>query len=431
MDAEVQVMPIPAVDDVPPTTRGSRASRAGDVSDRRTLIALCLGTFVAALVFIIPPLFFPQMARELQVSVPLLGQIMSVMLGLSVVLGLVIGPLSDRSGYRLLILIGLIAATVCLLVFGLAPAFLVLLLASAAGAVTDAGVLGSSLAIAGTAFTGTAARRAIGWTSAAQAGSAIVGVPLLAAIGTVAGWRVAFVVAGLVAIAVVVLATLWLPRDHRRPAEPLRLDAILAPYRPLLRDAVMRRLYGATMVGAVCWFGLLTYLGAFLVEALGLGTGHVGVVYMAAGLGYCLGSLAVGGPLARVPTRLLVVFGYVATTLLIALAFSARVGTTGSIALITGASLMMGIEVVAMAALMTAETPSGAGTTMTLSGSLFNLGAAGGSAIGGALLVLSGYQALAIGLPIFALGAALLSWRPVPVRADGVRSGGIRKGHGV
>jgi predicted MFS family arabinose efflux permease len=106
----------------------------------------------------------------------------------------------------------------------------------------------------------------------------------------------------------------------------------------------------------------------------------------------------------------LVVCGYVATALLIALAFSARVGSPGSIALITGASLMMGMEGVAMAALMTAETPSGAGTTMTLSGSLFNLGAAGGSAIGGALLALSGYQALAIGLPVFALAATLLSW---------------------
>ena len=431
MDVDVPVVPIPVVTDVPVAVGGSPVARAAAAADRRTLIALCFGTFVAALVFIIPPLFFPQMARDLQVSVPLLGQIMSAMLGFSVVLGLVIGPLSDRSGYRLLILIGLVAATICLLLFGLSPTFLLLLLASAAGAVTDAGVLGSSLAVAGTAFTGTAARRAIGWTSAAQAGSAVIGAPTLAAIGTVAGWRVAFVVAGLVALAVVALAVFWLPRDDRRPAEPLRLDSILAPYRPLLRDSVMRRLYGATMVGAVCWFGLLTYLGAYLVEALGLGTGHVGVVYMAAGSGYCLGSLAVGGPLARFPTRSLVVLGYLATALLIALAFSARVGTTGSIVMITAASLAMGIEVVAMAALMTADTPTGAGTTMTLSGSLFNLGAAGGSAIGGALLALSGYQALAIGLPIFALGAALLSWRRAPLRVDGPRGDGIRIGGGL
>jgi MFS transporter, DHA1 family, inner membrane transport protein len=417
MDADVQIVPTTVVADVPSTSGGAPVAHATDANDRRTLIALGFGTFVAALVFIVPPIFFPQIAHDLQVSVPLLGQIMSVMLGLSVVLGLVIGPLSDRSGYRRLIVSGLVAASLCLLVFGLAPTFLLLLLASVAGAVTDAGVLGSSFAIAGTAFSGTAARRAIGWTTAAQAGSAIIGVPLLAAIGTVAGWRVAFVLAGCAALAVVVLAIRWLPRDHRQPTDPLRFDAILAPYRPLLRDGTMRRLYGATVVGAVCWFGLLTYLGAFLVEGLGLGTGHVGLVYMSAGTGYCLGSLAVGGPLARVPTRPLVVIGYLATALLIALAFSGRVGTTGSIVLITGASLMMGIEGVAMTALLTAETPSGAGTTMTLSGSLFNLGAAGGGIIGGALLAVSGYQSLALGLPVFALGAALLSWRPPPVRA--------------
>ena len=422
MDADVPVAPISTVDDVLPKPGGPALSSVAATDDRRTLVALGFGTFVAALVFIIPPIFFPQMARELQVSVPLLGQIMSAMLGLSVVLGLVIGPLSDRSGYRRLIVVGLVASSLCLLIFGLAPTFLLLLLASVAGAVTDAGVLGPSFAIAGTAFSGTAARRAIGLTTAAQAGSAIVGVPLLAAIGTVAGWRVAFLVAGLAALAVVVLATLWLPRDHRRPAEPLRWDAIVAPYRPLLRDGTMRRLFAAAMVGAVCWFGLLTYLGAFLVEALDLGTGHVGLVYMGAGAGYCLGSLVVGGPLARVPARRLVVIGYLATAVLIALAFSGRVGTAGAIIPIAGTSLMLGVEGVAMTTLLTAETPSGAGTTMTLNGSLFNLGAAGGGAIGGLLLAVSGYQALAIGLPVFALGVALLSWRPAPGHENGTPS---------
>ena len=92
--------------------RESPVASASATTDRRTLVALGFGTFVAALVFVIPPLFFPQMARELQVSVPLLGQIMSAMLGLSVVLGLVIGPLSDRSGYRRLILVGLVASAI-------------------------------------------------------------------------------------------------------------------------------------------------------------------------------------------------------------------------------------------------------------------------------------------------------------------------------
>ena len=66
---------------------------------------------------------------------------------------------------------------------------------------------------------------------------------------------------------------------------------------------------------------------------------------------------------------------------------------------------------VAIAALLTAESPAGAGTTMTLHGSLFNLGAAGGGAIGGLLLASAGYGALALGLPLFGVASALLAWR--------------------
>jgi predicted MFS family arabinose efflux permease len=287
-----------------------------------------------------------------------------------------------------------------------------LVLASGAGAVTTAAVLGPSLAIASTAFTATAARRAVGWTSAAQAGSAIVGVPVLAAIGAAAGWRVALVVAGLAAVAVLALALRGLPHDRQHAAEPLHLAAILAPYRPLLGNGTIRRLYGATMLGAVCWFGLLTYLGAFLAEALGLGTGHVGLVYMVAGTGYFLGSLAVGGPLARVSAHTLVVAGYGATALLMALGFSARLGVTGTVLAITAAALAMGLEVVGMITRLTAESPSGSGTTLSLNVAVFNIGAAGGGAIGGVLLAVAGYDAVAIGLPLFALAAALLSWRP-------------------
>jgi predicted MFS family arabinose efflux permease len=419
MDADVPVVPVSVVDNVLPTVGDLSVAHVVAGTARRTLVALGFGSFVAALVFVVPPIFFSQMAADLRVSVPLLGQIMTAMLGLSVVLGLVFGPLSDRSGFRRLIVVGLVASAICFLVLGLSPTFLLLLLASVAGAVTDAGVLGPSFAFAGTAFSGTAARRAIGWTQAAQSGSAIVGVPVLAAVGAAAGWRVAFVAAGLAALVGVALATAWLPRDHRESTAPLRVEALLAPYRPLLRHGGMRRLYGATMLGAVCWMGMLTYLGAFLAEALGLGTGHVGLAYMGAGAGYCLGSLVVGGPLARIRAQSLVVLGFLAGAGLVALAFSGRVGTTGAVVAVAGATLMWGVEGVAMTTVLTAETPSGAGTTMTLSGSLFNLGAAGGGVIGGLLLASSGYQALAVGLPVFALSASLLSWRSAPVLGDG------------
>jgi predicted MFS family arabinose efflux permease len=317
------------------------------------------------------------MAPALQVSVPVLGQVMTAMLLCSALLGLVIGPLADRSGYRPVILLGLAAAALTLFTFGLAPTVLVLGVASLTGGLADAAGLGPSLALAGTHFPGTAGRRAVAWANGAEALAAIIGVPVLTAIGATAGWRVAFLAVGIGALGVLGSAVLWLPHHGRHPADRLRLETILAPYRSLLRDAGMQRLYAARALGGVCVYGLLTELGAFLAHALGLGTEAIGLVYMLAGSAFFLGSLAVGGPLAGVPMPRLAVCGYAAMALLMGLALSARLGPIGSIGLITAAALAMGIGIVSMITLFLAETPSGAGTTLTLGGSIFNLGAAG------------------------------------------------------
>ena len=426
MDSDVPIAPviIPVQENallIPPVP--VRAS----TSDLRVLIALGGGAFLAQLVFLAPTPFFPQMARDLQVSVPLLGQVMSAMLLLSAVLGLVIGPLADRSGYRHLILVGLVAACATLLTFGLAPTFLVLMLASITGGIADAAVLGPSLALAGTHFTGTLERRAVGWAYGSQTLAAIVGVPVLTAIGAMAGWRPAFIAVAGAGLVILAIASIWLPHPGHRSHDPLHLAALTAPYRPLLHDPTMRRLYGARALGALTFYGFVTYLGAFLVQALGMATAHVGLVYMASGSGFFLGTLAVGGPLARVPSRWLVVSGYVAMALLLGFAFSARLGVAGAVTLITAAATATGVASVSMITLFLAETPSGAGTTVSLSASVFNVGAAAGGAIGGVLLASAGYDALAIGLPLFGLAAGLLCWRPAPVHensdADGLRNG--------
>jgi predicted MFS family arabinose efflux permease len=381
-------------------------------ADRRVLPALCLGMFVALLTFVAPAPFFPAMARDLNVGVPLLGQVVAAMLLVSAAIGLVAGPLADSYGHRRLILLGLVSAAICLFTFGLAPAFPVLLVGALAGGLGNAAVLGPSLAVAGTYFTGAEARRALGWATACMAGSAIVGVPALTAVATLTGWRLAFMVAGAAVIGAVLVGAAWLPRDARSPDGRLRSETLLAAYRPLLRHGPTLRLYGVAVLRAICWFGLLTYFGAFLAQKLALSTGLVGIAYMLGGGGYFLGSVLSGGPLRQVPPRTLLVAGNVAMALLMGLAFSAILGPLGTVAMLPLAGFAGAFGWVAVAALLTTDSPAGAGTTLTLHGSLFNLGAAAGGAIGGLLLAFAGYGALAIGLPIFGLGSALLAWWP-------------------
>jgi MFS transporter, DHA1 family, inner membrane transport protein len=341
-----------------------------------------------------------------------LGQVTAAMLLMSAALGLVLGPLADRYGHRRLILIGLAASIATQMVYVVAPVFQVLFLASLWGALAGATVPALSLAIASTHFSGQAARRAVGWTVAGLAGSAIIGVPILTTIGGVANWRTAFVAASLMTLVILLLLANWLPPDQQREGSSLRLGGFLNVYRPLLRDRTMDRLYACCVLRAVCWFGLLTYMGAFLDERLGFSTPRIGLVYMVGGSGYFLGSLAAAGPLGRVPPLPLLALGNGVMAVLTGCVLGASFGTTLTVAMIPILAFAGAVGWVGLVGLLAEKTPVGSGATMVLNGSLLNLGAFGGGAAGGALVALGGYTALALGLPGFGLLSAMVVCSP-------------------
>jgi MFS transporter, DHA1 family, inner membrane transport protein len=398
----------------------STSATAAHESGRLTVPGLCLGSFVTVLTFAAPAPFFTVMARDLHTTVPLLGQVSAAMLVMSAALGLLIGPLADRYGHRRLILFGLMAAAATQLVYGVTPTFQILFLASITGALADATVPGLSLAIATTRFSGTAARRAVGWTVAALASAAIIGVPILTTIAGFTTWRTAFLSASLSTLVVTALVARWLPADTAGAASSLRLRTVLGSYRPLRHDDAMLRLFACGVLRAVCWFGFLTYLGAFLDERLGLSTPQVGLVYMLGGSGYFLGSLAAAGPLARVAPMPLLALGNSVMAIAAGVVYTGALGTALTIALIPVLAFAGAVGWVGLVGLLADRTPLSAGTTMVLNGSLTNVGAFGGSAIGGALLALSGYTGLAIGLPVFGLLSAIVAGLPGRDRSLGV-----------
>jgi predicted MFS family arabinose efflux permease len=97
---------------------------------------------------------------------------------------------------------------------------------------------------------------------------------------------------------------------------------------------------------------------------------------------------------------------------LMGVAYSAVFGPLGSVLMLPLAGATGALGFVAVVTLLTAGSPVGAGTTMTLHGSLFNVGAAVGGALGGLALAMAGYSGLAVVLPIFGVSSALLAWWP-------------------
>jgi len=403
-----------AVADGPTTAPKAAPERHGTTpasaaSDRRLLIVLGLASFLAVVNFAAPSPFFPEIARDLGTTVPLLGQVTTILTLLSAILGLGVGPLADRYGHRRLMVGGVVAIAVNLLGTGLAPAYPLLLLLAVVGGLGDAVLFGLPLAIAATHFTGEARRRAVSWTSAGVPLGTVVGVPLLAAAGGIVGWRGVLAGAGVATLGAAWLVATWLPAEVSRRHERFRMRSLLDAYRPLLRHPPTLVLYAVSGLRAAGWVGMLTYLGAFLTDTFGFGPGQVGLAYMTAGAGAFLGGLAAAGRLGRVRPRPLAAAATAVQGLLFGAVFALSLDAVAVVSLLPLAAFGGTIAFVGVVTLLADETPGGAATTMVLNGSVFNLGTAAGVALGGVLIALGGYGALGIGLPVFALVASLLA----------------------
>jgi len=375
------------------------------------LFVLCVASFLSALNFFATSPFYPEMAGDLGTTIPLLGQAITMMLIISAVLGLIVGPLADTFGYRRLLTLGVVAISANLIGTAITPGFPPLLGLSVVGALGDALVFGLTIALASTLFAGPERRRAISWTIAALSVGAIAGVPVLTTIVDAAGWRVAIGAAGIASIAVAWMVHVALPADQVLPGTRFRGQDILAAYAPLLGHAPTLRLLAVTMLRALWFLGLVTYLGAYLGDELGLTTRQVGLAYMLGGTGSTIGSFIAGTRLVERQARGMVALANVGGGLLLGIILSGS-STLVAFTLLPLSTAMASIGGVGVATLLAVESPAKAGTTMALNASLLNAGAAAGAAIGGALIAVGGYGSMGIGLPAFAFAAAIVAWWP-------------------
>ncbi len=374
---------------------------------------------MAVVNFAAPAPFFPYMAHDLDTSVPLLGQVATLTVLLSASLGLAVGPLAERFGYRPLMTGGMVAVALNLMGTGLTPSYPLLLALVPIGGLGDAALFGLPLAIASTYFAGAARRRAVSWTMAALPAAGVAGIPLLTLIGGAAGWRVAVVCAGLGGLLAAWLTARWLPREAAAPLERIRWRSLLEVYLPLLRRQSLLVLYGATGLRIACWIGIVSYLGAFLTEERDLGPEKVSVAYLLVGVGAVGGSLA-AARLGALSPRWVVAAASLALALLCGAVFLARLNALATIALVPLCAVAASVAGVGVALLLADETSTAAAPIMVLNGSVLNVGAAIGLGLGGLLLAVGGYGALGVGLPLFAFFAAglILAFRPGPAAVD-------------
>jgi len=380
------------------------------IAANRIVLALCACVIGGVLNFLSMSPFYPEMSSDLGVSVSVVGQLVTFMVLLSAILGLVLGPVVDRYGFRRLLVLGVLCVSVNQIGIGLAPGFPVMLGVSLIGGFGDALVFGIAFAVVGTLFADGERKRAFSLLTGSMSLGAIVGIPLLTLIGSATSWRLALIFCGLAIAVAALFAARVLPGDQKRVENPWNLQLFSAAYAPLLRDSTTVRLLLVTAIRSVCWIGFLTYMGAFLSEAQGFSTRQIGIVYMIGAAGFAIGCSIAGRMFGPERTRQAVGVSCVVSGILTLAAVNA---SSPWLAVVFITLLAMASAVVGIGAtfLVSTASPAEPGTTMLLNGSMVNFGSAVGAAVGGGLIALNGYQALGMGLPIFALvGAVLVLW---------------------
>ncbi len=280
------------------------------------LLALATGAFAIGSTEFLMMGLLPEVAGDLEVSVPAVGYAIS-----AYALGVVVGAptltaLSTRfphqrvlAGLMVLFVLGHLATA-------FAPGYEALLAARFVTGLAHGSFFGVAAVVARSLAEPGREGRAISRVFTGLTVAQVLGVPVGTALGQVLGWRWAFGLVGVLGVVTAVAVLAWVPL--RRDA-PVPLRAELAG---LGRPQVLLTL-AATAVGTGGLFAVYSYVSPILTELAGFPAAAVAWVLVAYGLGTVAGTLLGGRASDRWPEGSVVVgLGALAVACLVVLAAS-------------------------------------------------------------------------------------------------------------
>ena len=269
----------------------SSASPRGDARVLRAILALAVGGFaIGTGEFVIMGLL-PEVARDIGVTIPTAGHVISAY-ALGVVVGAPVLSVLTAGWHRRALLIALMAVFAAgNFASAFAPGYLSLSLLRFASGLPHGTYFGVAALVAATLSPPGRRARAVGLVMLGLTGATLVGVPIAAWLGQLFGWRAAFIFVGVVALVAIVL----LRRDI--PDLPAAVGA--SPWRELgaFRRKQVWLTLGIAAIGFGGMFSVFSYIKPTLIEVAGLPMAGVPLVLALFGLGMVLGNL-VGARLA-------------------------------------------------------------------------------------------------------------------------------------
>lgn len=405
----------PAAPERADTDLSSSSSSTSSAGFLRAVLALGVGGFaIGTGEFVIMGLL-PEVARDIAVSIPQAGHVISAY-ALGVVVGAPVLAVLAAGWRRRALLIALMAV----FAFGnfasaMAPGYLSLNLLRFATGLPHGTYFGIAALVAATLAPPGRRARAVGLVMLGLTGATLVGVPIAAWLGQLFGWRAAFVFVGAIALVAVVLL--------RRDIPDLAPAAGASPWRELgaLRLKQVWFTLGIGAIGFGGMFAVFSYIKPTLIEVAGLPLGGVPFVLALFGLGMVAGNL-VGSRLAD-KSLLRTIGGLMAyAALVLALfVFSAHnVYTAGFNVFLIGTTVAIGpaLQIRLMDVAGDAQTLAAA-----LNHSAFNMANALGAWLGGVAIAAGlGWTSTGwVGALLALAGLGVFGWGLASARADARR----------
>ncbi|RSV40694.1 MFS transporter [Sphingomonas sp. ABOLE] len=374
------------------------------MKNRWSLLALATGAFGIGVTEFAPMGLLPVIARDLQVSIPAAGLLVS-----AYALGVLIGaPLmtlaTGRLPRRLLLILLAGIFTTGNLLAALSGSYAMLLAARVLTAFNHGAFFGVGSVVAAGLVPPERRASAVASMFMGLTIANVVGVPFATWAGEHLGWRASFWgIAGLGVLTMIALR--------------VTLPAVPAPrggdLRAELRVLTRRQVLGAlalTVVGSSAMFTVFTYITPILREATHASLGFVTAMLVTYGLGLTVGNWLGGRFADRSVDRTLMVT--LASLSAILVAFSFTMDRAGASAILI---FLWGVASFALVPPLQVRVMAAAGDAPNLASAVnigaFNLGNATGAALGGGVLAAGlGYPAIALAGAATSLLGLLALW---------------------
>jgi len=340
-------------------------------------------------------------AGDLGSSVGAVGQARSVTAALAVIASAAIAGRIDGIGVSRLVTIGGALAVTGSLAVAVAPTLAAFLLAHVLVGLALACLL--SAGFAGTAgFAPRWRAWAIGWVAGANALAWVVVTPVVGVVAGRLSWRAAEAIPAAFAVAAVVAA---------RAAGPSRRISAPAPVRTLVTDRSARRWIAAELAAYGAWASLLTFVGAFFVERLGVSQDLVGWLLACGAAAFFAAATRSSRLVSALPRRPLII----GVSLLMVVLFVLELGASTSVVLGVGGfcllGLAAGVRMPVSSGLGLDQLPGQPGAMMAARTAANQIGYLLGALIGGTVITIAGYRAFGIVLAAGMATSALLMLR--------------------